>query len=41
MSEKMLKFVDLGKQNPPKRSVENRNKDFREIHDDFISNKAK
>ena len=41
MSEKMLKFVDLGKQNPPKRSVENRNKDFREIYDDFISNKAK
>ena len=41
MSEKMIKFVDLGKQNPPKRSVENRNKDFREIYDDFISNKAK
>ena len=41
MSEKMLKFVDLGKQNPPKRSVENRNKDFREIYDEFISNKAK
>tara|TARA_Y100001970_G_scaffold162714_1_gene198894 strand:+ start:4693 stop:6138 length:1446 start_codon:yes stop_codon:yes gene_type:complete len=41
MSEKMLKFVNLGQQNPPKRSVKNRNDDFKEIYGEFISNKAK
>ena len=31
MSEKMLKFVKIGQQNPPKRSTGERNKDFNEI----------
>ena len=41
MSEKMLKFTNIGQQSPPKRSVENRSKDFNEIYSEFISNKAK
>ena len=41
MSEKMLKFVKIGLQTPPKRSVERRNQDFKEIYGEFISNKAK
>jgi|TARA_B100002051_G_scaffold272133_1_gene308198 glutamate synthase (NADPH/NADH) small chain len=41
MSEKMLKFTKIGQQNPPKRSVTNRNGDFNEIYGEFISNKAK
>ncbi len=41
MSEKMLKFVKIGQQTPPKRSVERRNQDFKEVYGDFISNKAK
>ena len=28
MSNKMLKFVKLGQQNPPKRAVSNRKKNF-------------
>ena len=41
MPEKMLKFVNIGQQNPPKRDVSNRKEDFREIYDDFIKEKAK
>ena len=41
MSEKMLKFVKIGKQNPPKRSTDERNKDFNEIYKEFIEEKAK
>jgi len=41
MSEKMLKFVKIGQQTPPKRSVERRSEDFKEIYGEFISNKAK
>ena len=41
MSEKMLKFVGIGQQTPPKRSIEKRNKDFNEIYGEFINNKAK
>ena len=41
MSEKMLKFVKIGQQNPPKREVDLRKEDFNEIYDEFISNKAK
>ena len=41
MSEKMLKFVQLGQQTPPKRSVEKRSQDFNEIYGEFINNKAK
>ena len=37
----MLKFVKIGQQTPPKRSVERRNQDFKEIYGEFISNKAK
>ena len=40
MSEKMLKFVEIGQQTPPKREVENRKKDFNEIYKEFINQKA-
>ena len=40
MTDKMLKFVEIGQQNPPKRDVGNRKKDFNEIYDDFIKQKA-
>jgi len=40
MSEKMLKFVKIGKQTPPKREVGNRKKDFNEIYKEFINDKA-
>jgi len=40
MNDKMLKFVKLGQQTPPKRSVNNRKEDFNEIYDDFIKQKA-
>ena len=36
MSDKMLKFVKIGQQNPPKRSIGERNKDFNEIYKEFI-----
>ena len=36
----MLKFVNIGQQNPPKRDVVKRKKDFNEIYDDFIKQKA-
>ena len=36
----MLKFVEIGQQTPPKRDVDNRKKDFNEIYDDFIKQKA-
>jgi len=41
MSEKMLKFVNLDQQNPPKRSVDQRKTDFKEIYDEYINKKAK
>ena len=41
MSEKMLKFVKVGHENPPKRSTSERKEDFREIYKDFINDKAK
>ncbi len=41
MSEKMLKFVKIGQQSPPKRSADNRTNDFKEVYDEFISNRAK
>jgi len=40
MSEKMLKFVNIGQQNPPKRPISNRKEDFNEIYRDFIQEKA-
>jgi glutamate synthase (NADPH/NADH) small chain len=40
MTDKMLKFVKIGQQTPPKRDVSNRKDDFKEIYDDFIKQKA-
>jgi glutamate synthase (NADPH/NADH) small chain len=36
----MLKFVNIGQQNPPKREVTNRKDDFNEIYNEFIEEKA-
>jgi len=41
MSDKMLKFVKIGQQSPPKRDVDRRKEDFNEIYKDFINEKAK
>ena len=41
MSEKMLKFVNVGIQMPTKRAHGARTKDFKEIYDQFIHEKAK
>ena len=41
MTDKMLKFVNIGQQNPPKREVSKRKLDFKEIYDEFITDKAK
>ena len=40
MTDKMLKFVKIGQQTPPKRNVGNRKEDFNEIYDDFIKQGA-
>jgi len=39
MSEKMLKFVEIGQQNPPKRGEFERKEDFNEIYEEFINEK--
>ena len=41
MSEKMLKFIEVDKQNPNKREIKKRIEDFNEVYDQFIFNKAK
>ena len=41
MSDKMLKFVKIGQQTPPKREVGSRKQDFNEIYDEYINEKAK
>ncbi len=41
MKEKMLKFVEIGQQSPPKRAIGERSEDFKEIYKEFISDKAK
>jgi len=41
MSKKMLQFISLGKQSPPKRETGTRKKDFKEIYNEFIHDKAK
>ena len=41
MTEKMLKFVKIGQQTPPKREIDQRKKDFNEIYDEYINEKAK
>ena len=40
MTDKMLKFVNIGQQTPPKREVNNRKEDFNEIYKEFINEKA-
>jgi glutamate synthase (NADPH) small chain len=40
MTEKMLKFTNLSQANPEKRNEEKRKKDFNEIYEEFISEKA-
>jgi len=40
MSDKMLKFVNIGQQPPPKRGASNRKDDFNEIYNEFIHKKA-
>ena len=41
MSDKMLKFVNIGQENPLKRNIQDRKEDFKEIYDEFINEKAK
>tara|TARA_Y100000590_G_scaffold237649_1_gene267409 strand:- start:704 stop:2137 length:1434 start_codon:yes stop_codon:yes gene_type:complete len=41
MTEKMLKFVNIGQQNPPKRDKLDRKEDFNEIYQEFLQDKAK
>jgi glutamate synthase (NADPH) small chain len=40
MTDKMLKFVKIGQQTPPKRNVGTRKEDFKEIYNEFINRKA-
>ena len=40
MSEKMLKFVDIGQQNPHKRDISDRKEDFDEIYQEFLKDRA-
>ena len=40
MPDKMLKFIKIGQQTPPKRNIVNRKQDFNEIYKDFIHQKA-
>ncbi len=40
MSEKMLKFVNIGQQNPPKRDISDRKEDFDEIYKEFLKDRA-
>ncbi len=41
MTEKMLKFVKIDQQTPPKREILTRKEDFNEIYKEFIDEKAK
>ena len=41
MKKKMLQFVDVKQETPVKRSTDNRKRDFNEIYDEFITDKAK
>jgi len=40
MTDKMLKFVKIGQQTPPKRKIGTRKEDFNEIYDEFLTKKA-
>ena len=37
MTDKMLKFVKIGQQTPPKRKIDTRKEDFNEIYDEFVT----
>ena len=41
MTKKMLKFVDVKQETPVKRSTIKRKGDFKEIYNEFITDKAK
>ena len=41
MKDKMLKFIEIDKQSPHKRSVDERTDDFKEIYKEYINQKAK
>ncbi len=41
MTEKMLKFINIGQESPPKRAKSERKEDFNEIYREFINEKAK
>ena len=41
MKKKMLQFVDLNQETPEKRSTPKRKEDFKEIYNEFITDKAK
>ena len=41
MSKKMLKFVDVNQETPVKRKTDSRKRDFNEIYDQYITDKAK
>ena len=41
MSDKMLKFVNIGQETPLKRNIQDRKEDFKEIYNEFINEKAK
>ncbi len=41
MGKKMLKFVDVNQETPVKRKTDSRKKDFNEIYDQYITDKAK
>ena len=41
MKKKMLQFVDLNQETPEKRSTAKRKEDFKEIYNEFITDKAK
>ena len=41
MTNKMLQFVDIGQQNPPKRDKSKSKEDFGEIYQEFIHDRTK
>jgi len=41
MTDKMLKFVEIGQQTPPKRKIGTRKEDFKEIYDEFFTKKPR
>ena len=41
MTDKMLKFVKIGQQTPPKREIDTRKDDFNEIYDEFMTQKLR